>query len=400
MRERPLREILTPERDAVPLEPNTSYATAGIFSYGKGLFGRPVVKGSETSYASYYRLCQGQFVYSKLFAWEGALAVVDEQFDGLFVSQEFPTFSIDMRRAIPSYIALLCSWPETWARVRAGESGMGGRRKRVHPERLLDVILPFPPIPEQRRIVDLIGMVDVAAHRARDVLQVTQSALDLLVTDWQLLNNDVVATLGGLADLGSGPSWQAANERLAPEPGDIRVLGIMNTPSARAMDLGHAKFVGELPPTTRLLTAGSLLMIRTNGNRSRIGNVYRIPPDAYGCAFSAFQIGIHMREAQNADFVYWMLRSPETQKAITENASGTTGLGNIAVRWLKDLEIPWPSSAERTAAVDLLDSVEDVATNADRECQTISSVRTALLDSLLSGERRIPDAYETVASLI
>jgi len=176
MRERSLHEILTPERDTVPLEPETSYATAGIFSYGRGLFARPVVKGSETSYASYYRLRQGQFVYSKLFAWEGALAIVDERFDGLFVSQEFPTFSIDGRRAIPRYIALLCSWPETWARVRAGESGMGGRRKRVHPERLLDVMLPFPPIPEQLRIVDLIGVLDVVAHRSRDLLQAARSA--------------------------------------------------------------------------------------------------------------------------------------------------------------------------------------------------------------------------------
>src|ERR1022692_894087 len=103
MRERPLSEILTPDPDPVPLKPEESYATAGIFSYGRGLFERPVLRGSETSYPTYYRLRQDQFVYSKLFAWEGALAVVDDRFDGLFVSQEFPTFAIDEQQACPSY---------------------------------------------------------------------------------------------------------------------------------------------------------------------------------------------------------------------------------------------------------------------------------------------------------
>ena len=102
MRERSLREVLVLDTDPVSLEATESYTTAGILSYGRGLFERPVVKGSETSYATYYRIHRDQFVYSKLFAWEGALAVVGDKFDGLFVSQEFPTFTVDARLALPS----------------------------------------------------------------------------------------------------------------------------------------------------------------------------------------------------------------------------------------------------------------------------------------------------------
>jgi hypothetical protein len=53
--------------------------------------------------------------------------------------------------------------------------------------------------------------------------------------------------------------------------------------------------------------------------RIRIGNVYRVPPEAAGLAYSAFQIGIHMRDALDADFAYWMLRNPQLQRTVSEN---------------------------------------------------------------------------------
>src|SRR2546429_6130715 len=108
MSDRPLGDVLTLDRDPVTLEDDQAYATVGIYSYGRGLFDRPLVAGKDTSYSTYYKLHRGQFVYSKLFAWEGALAVVDEHSAGMFVSQEFPTFTIDSTLATPEYFALLC----------------------------------------------------------------------------------------------------------------------------------------------------------------------------------------------------------------------------------------------------------------------------------------------------
>ena len=65
-----------------------------------------------------------QFVYSKLFAWEGALAVVDSEFDGLFVSQEFPTFTIDRHMASRSICVLFANGRSCGAAfVRANRHG-------------------------------------------------------------------------------------------------------------------------------------------------------------------------------------------------------------------------------------------------------------------------------------
>jgi hypothetical protein len=68
-------------------------------------------------------------------------------------------FDIRESIALPGYLNVLCSWPTLWSRVRAGQTGMGGRRRRVHPDRLLEVRVPLPTIGQQRRIVDLIAAV-------------------------------------------------------------------------------------------------------------------------------------------------------------------------------------------------------------------------------------------------
>jgi hypothetical protein len=110
-------------------------------------------------------------VYSKLFAWEGAVAVVDPSFDGLLVSSEFPTFDIDPDGALSEYIAALCRWPEFHRAIAGGRSGLGVRRQRVNPERLLSVEVPLPDLSEQARIVSrltkLLGEVEVIEQRLK-----------------------------------------------------------------------------------------------------------------------------------------------------------------------------------------------------------------------------------------
>ncbi len=164
-----LDRVLLRRSDEVLIEAIETYRTVGIYSYGRGLFARPVISGSETSYRSYFRLHEGQFVYSKLFAWEGAVAVVEPSFDGLLVSSEFPTFDIDPDVALSEYLAALCRWPEFHRAIAGGRSGLGVRRQRVNPERLLSVEIPLPDLAEQARIVGrlttVLGKVDVIEQR-------------------------------------------------------------------------------------------------------------------------------------------------------------------------------------------------------------------------------------------
>ena len=137
-------------------------------------------------------------------------------------------------------------------------------------------------------------------------------------------------------------------------------------------------------------------MIRTNGNRSRIGNIYRVTPEVEGFAVSAFQIAMRAIDPNDQAFLYWYLGSPEVQDAITAAASGSTGLGNIAVGWLKQLRIPELETPERVQYTALCEAVAAVVECAEAELIRLSRLRSNLLDALLSGEHEIPESYDAL----
>src|SRR5438045_4271262 len=101
-----LGEILTEDRERVDVDPAGLYPIAGVYGFGRGVLMRDDVTGSEISAKHLYRLRAGQIMYSRLKAFEGAFALVPPEADGRFVSNEFPTFTVDVDQAVPEYVAL------------------------------------------------------------------------------------------------------------------------------------------------------------------------------------------------------------------------------------------------------------------------------------------------------
>lgn len=66
----------------------------GVYSFGRDLFRREPILDAETSY-KFYRLKLTRVVMSQLFGWEGALALSSEEYEGAYVSPQFPTFLCD-----------------------------------------------------------------------------------------------------------------------------------------------------------------------------------------------------------------------------------------------------------------------------------------------------------------
>lgn len=155
----PLGRVLTLDMQQETVDPDKIYNMAGIYSYGRGLFERPPIGGTETSYSKYTKLRAGQFVYSKLFGWEGAAAVVPDEFDGKYVSHEFPTFTINPSLAYTPYLGLLAQWNGLHAKLKDKGTGVGSRRQRVNISRLLGTTVPLPDLAEQRRIAARLDAV-------------------------------------------------------------------------------------------------------------------------------------------------------------------------------------------------------------------------------------------------
>jgi type I restriction enzyme S subunit len=141
--------------DPQQVEAEEVYPNVGIYSYGRGLFPKPPIDGIATSAKTLYRISRGQFIYSRLFAFEGAYGMVPDCFDGYFVSNEYPTFECDPDHLRAAFLWAYFRSPRVWAAVAAKSQGLGDRRQRVQPERLLDHRLRLPPIEWQEHVIRL-----------------------------------------------------------------------------------------------------------------------------------------------------------------------------------------------------------------------------------------------------
>jgi len=171
----PLGEILELAIDEFLVEPDKTYRISGVFSFGRGLFERPPISGSETKYPWLHRLHEGQLVYSRLKVWEGAVSVVEAAFDGSFVSPEYPTFNVRSERATRDFVRWLSRWPTFWDQLLGQSQGVGARRERVPVDRLLATTVPLPSLERQRRIVERLDRVDRVRRRALDAAKISDA---------------------------------------------------------------------------------------------------------------------------------------------------------------------------------------------------------------------------------
>ncbi|MEU8125349.1 restriction endonuclease subunit S [Spirillospora sp. NPDC049024] len=148
--ERAFGDAIRPSPKRISVSADEEYRIAGIYSFGRGLIKRPTITGAQTAYSTFTRLETDQLVMSKLNAWEGALAVVPDEFSGAHVSPEYPAFDINRDVADPAYIKHLVAWPTLWDRLTPRGSMV--RRKRTTPATLMATPVPLPDLKEQRRI--------------------------------------------------------------------------------------------------------------------------------------------------------------------------------------------------------------------------------------------------------
>ncbi|MDH6703067.1 restriction endonuclease subunit S [Streptomyces griseoviridis] len=170
--ERPLGEALRLACDKTDVQASGTYEIAGVRGFGRGLFERETISGTGTQYRTLHRLHADTLVLSKLKAFEGAIAVIPDRFEGKFLSPEFPTFSIDSSKADTRYLRHLCAWPGLWLSLAEKSTGIGSRRERVSPQQLLATKVPLPDLSEQCHIA---ARLDVAMAKLAHIEELRKS---------------------------------------------------------------------------------------------------------------------------------------------------------------------------------------------------------------------------------
>lgn len=163
-----LGSVMAPELNTVAVDVAKSYPNLGIYSFGRGVFEKPMIDGRRTSAKTLHRVRASQFIYSRLFAFEGAYTFVPQDFDGYFVSNEFPTFDPDPEQLDARWLASYLRSPSRWSELAGSSKGLGVRRQRIPVEAILAYKVWLPPIDVQRSMVAVLERLESAQAVRRE----------------------------------------------------------------------------------------------------------------------------------------------------------------------------------------------------------------------------------------
>lgn len=154
-------------REAV--DPRISYRLLGVRWYGEGLFKKDLRSGLEIKASHLYRVEEGDFVYSRLFAWKGSFAVASAGEHGSHVSNEFPSFRVDAYRCDANFLAWYFRQEHAWNDALGLSSGVTSTsRNRLSESKFLAMPVPLPPLAEQQEVV---SRLDSLANHLRQVAE-------------------------------------------------------------------------------------------------------------------------------------------------------------------------------------------------------------------------------------
>lgn len=273
----------------------------------------------------------------------------------------------------PGWLAIWCQAHRSDFERLAG----GSTYPEVSKPKVRAVPLDLPPLAEQRRIVDLMERVNVFLHHAGTVGTAALTALDALR---RRVDRDApVTTLSGRARVvmgqspaGAAVNWTGDGEPLLNGPtefGQVRPTGVRQWTTDAKRNAGR----GDVLVCVRGATAGRM---------NRADQAYAI-----GRGLAA----VAGNDAAGSDWVWHALN---VHVADLLPAAGGTIFPNISGPALRSLQLGWPEAHRLRGAVDLLNSMEQLARSAELVASSAATLRKSLLTDLLSGDHEIPASYD------
>lgn len=154
-----LKELLKPVSRPVVLEEGRAYRRVTVKLYGKGVLQRDRVTVDDLKGDKWFQVKEGDLIFSKIDARNGAFGLIPEALDDGIVTNEFPTFAVKESECHPLVLSAFLTSKAFYGQIEAKVSGATGRR-RFEAEEFLEMEAPLLAAAERQRMVDELSRVD------------------------------------------------------------------------------------------------------------------------------------------------------------------------------------------------------------------------------------------------
>lgn len=190
-----IREVQRP----VVVEPEVRYAEIGVRSHGRGTFHKDPVFGWELEEKKVYWVEPGDLVFNIVFAWERAVAIIQEVDRGRIASHRFPTYRAVGDAANMRFLRYLFMSDYGRFLLDQNSPGAAGRNRTLDRSSLLKEEVYLPDVAAQRSIADdldnALRLIDRSSAALEEQIARLREYRQVLIT----------AAVTGKLDVGAAP---------------------------------------------------------------------------------------------------------------------------------------------------------------------------------------------------
>lgn len=315
----------------------------------------------------------------------GRALYVDRDFPEVIPSSFMRLMRFDHSRIVPVFAFQLLQFLYQTGVTAACQTNTTGIRNLSVPD-FLRTRIALPSLPEQRRIVDLIGALD-------DAIEAAESRRNLI--------NDLYNELVTAAATGSCPKTplgeiltQVKSQTVLEQSESYRVAGIERS-GMGFIDRGEVLGSSISYPKLTQIKSGQLAYRKLTAWEGPISVADEDIDGAYlSPEFPVFEI-------DDSKYSRNLLRHLCTWPGFWEMmAARLTGSvlrrKRLNPNQLLEIEIPVPPPNEQLSIVEELDAAKEYSASAADHVVSLRKLRSELLTVLLSGAHEIPESYDSV----
>ena len=267
--------------------------------------------------------------------------------------------------------------------------------------RLSELIIPHPPLPEQRKIAKVLSTVQKAIEQQDNLICTTAELKKALMQ--KLFTDGTRGEPQRETEIGLVPeSWEVVELYDICERVSINVEPNKN---------GNTPYIGLehiFPSRVRIYSWGNENDIVSSKSKFKKGEILygKLRPYLDKAAITHFEgicstdtlVFTGKNEVENEFLIHFF----HTENFIEYAKSTTTGVQHPRTSWnnLKKLKIALPKKSERTEITKSLNFLEDKIEVLEKKKQTLTALFKTLLHELMTGQRRVHELeFEALESL-
>ena len=154
----PLKNIIYSNIIEAP-KPTTNSMRLGIRSHCKGTFHELVKIENILSADKMYIVPKNNLILNITFAWEQAIAITDDNDEGKYISNRFPTFAFKDNQ-LPTFYKYIIPQKRLKYDLNVASPGGAGRNRVLNKKLFLSIPVNIPLLKEQEKIAKFLTTVD------------------------------------------------------------------------------------------------------------------------------------------------------------------------------------------------------------------------------------------------